>query len=249
MRLIAFFKTRTRTIPATWVAGGLWCLTIIILYWFFTERGLSLRGVLFELFQFFTTNPWAPLLYMLVYTLQPFAFLPSTVFTILAGSIFGFWPALIYTVIGANLSASAVYWTGRGLGKPVPGLVNRVSHWIEGLLRAPFLTILFMRLAYFPFDVVNFVSGLLRLRYLPFVGATALGSLPGLATFTALGTSLDLATFLAEGITPTAIDIRLLVVSAGLFVLSIAIAEGARRLQRKATGADRPVDRQETVTY
>lgn len=235
MRLASFFRTRSLRIPATWVAAALWCTLIAAVYLYYGSRGLSLRDLLFELFTFFATDPRAPLLYILVYILQPFAFMPSTVFTILAGSIFGFWPALIYTLIGANLSATAVYWTGRALAQPTPGLVARLGSWINALRQSPFLTVLFMRLAYFPFDVVNFASGILRLRYWPFTIATALGSIPGIATLTTVGTALDLSTFLTDGVTTSAINPHLLLLSLGLFVLSILIAEVARRVQLRLT--------------
>jgi uncharacterized membrane protein YdjX (TVP38/TMEM64 family) len=232
MRLFHFFRTNTARVPATWVAGALWCGVIALAYYHFGSRGLSLRDILYELFVFLSTDPRAPLLYILAYTLQPFAFMPSTVFTVLAGSIFGFWPALFYTLIGANTSATAVYWTGRALAAPAPGLITRLGSWITPLQRAPFLTMLFMRLAYFPFDVVNIVSGIIKLRYVPFALGTALGSVPGIATLTALGTSLDLNTFLTSGVTTAAIDLRLALLSLGLFVVSVLIAEAVRRLQK-----------------
>lgn len=234
MRLAAFFRTRSFRIPATWVAAGLWCALIAAAYLYYGSRGLTLRELLFELFTFFATDPRAPILYIVVYVLQPFAFMPSTVFTVLAGSIFGFWPALIYTLIGANLSATAVYWTGRALAQPTPGLVARLGSWTQALRQTPFLTVLFLRLAYFPFDVVNFSSGILKLRYWPFTIATALGSIPGIATITSLGTALDLETFVREGITTKAINPQLLLLSLGLFLISVAIAELARRLQQRA---------------
>lgn len=194
-----------------------------------------MSDMLYELFVFFSTDPRAPLLYIIAYTLQPFAFLPSAVFTVLAGSIFGFWPALCYTIIGANFSASAVYGTGRVLARPAPGFMSQLARWIGPLHRAPFETILFMRLAYFPFDVVNFVSGILKLRYLPFVIATAIGSIPGIATLTALGTAVSLTSILEEGVSFSMIDLRLVGVSVALFLISIAIAEGVRRLQQHSS--------------
>lgn len=234
MRLMAYFRTKTRQIPAIWVAACLWCVVIATGYLYYGSRGLSVREVLFELFTFLQTDPRAPLLYILAYTLQPFAFMPSAVFTLLAGSIFGFWPAVLYTVIGANASATAVYWTGRALAQPTPGLVARLGNWINALRQTPFLTILFLRLAYFPFDVINFTSGILKLRYWPFTLATLLGSIPGLATITSLGTALDLETFLREGFTIKAINPNLLLISLGLFIVSVAIAEGVRRLQQRS---------------
>jgi len=236
MRLAAFFRTRSTQIPATWVAATLWCTLIAGIYWYYHTQDVSLRELLFALFTFFSTDPRAPLLYIIVYTLQPFAFMPSTVFTILAGSIFGFWPALVYTLIGANLSATAVYWTGRALAQPAPGLMARLGTWISALQEKTFTTVLFLRLAYSPFDVVNFVSGILKLRYTSFTLATLLGATPGLATITSLGTAIDLDTFLTHGITTSAINPTMLLLSLGLFIGSLGIAEGVRRLQPRRLG-------------
>lgn len=242
MRLATTFKTNRFRVPASWIAGILWCLAIAGIYYYFSAQGLHWHEILYGLFVFFSTDPRAPILYILIYTLQPFAFLPSTVFTILAGSVFGFWPALAYTLIGANFSASAVYGTGRVLAIPAPGLVDKLGSWVGPLLRSPFMTVLFMRLAYFPFDVVNFVSGILKLRYWPFVFATAIGSLPGIATITALGTSISLREFLENGISVTMVNPRLLLISLGLFLVSISIAEIVRRLQRRFSATPLPAD-------
>lgn len=242
MRLATAFKTNRHNIPTTWLAGALWCLAIAGTYYYFGKQGLGWQEMLYSLFVFLSTDPRAPLLYILAYTLQPFAFLPSTAFTILAGSIFGFWPALLYTIIGANLSASAVYGTGRALTVPTPGLVDKLGSWVGLLLRSPFMTVLFMRLAYFPFDVVNFVSGILKLRYWPFVFATALGSLPGIATITALGTSLSLSELFENGIGVDVVEPRLLLISLGLFLISVGIAETVRRLQKYFSATLPPAD-------
>ncbi len=54
-----------------------------------------------------------------------------------------------------------------------------------------FETVLIMRLLFLPYDLVNYASGILRLRWLPFLLATALGSLPGTVSFVLLGASID----------------------------------------------------------
>lgn len=242
MRLATTFKTRKFRIPASWVAGILWCVAITGAYYFFSSKGLHWHEMLYALFVFFSTDERAPFIYILVYTLQPFAFLPSGVFTVLAGCVFGFWPALIYTIIGANLSASAVYGTGRALAVPAPGLVDKLGSWSSSLHKSPFLTVLFMRLAYFPFDLVNFVSGIMKLRYYPFVLATALGSIPTIATLTAVGNSISLQEFAENGISVTMISPQLLLLSLGLFLLSVSIAEVVRRLQRRFSTNPPPAD-------
>lgn len=244
MRLATTFKTTAVRVPATWIAGVLWCLALAGTYYYFGTQGFGWREILYALFVFFSTDPRAPALYILIYTLQPFAFLPSTVFTILAGSIFGFWPAFLYTIVGANLSASVAYGTGRALATPVPGLINTFRRWVNPLVSSPFMTILFMRLAYFPFDVVNFSAGILKLRYWPFVCATAVGSLPGIATLTTLGTAVSLEEFIARGINSQVVSPHLLLVSLGLFLSTVMVAELVRRLHARFSTTPLPVDEQ-----
>lgn len=244
MRLFTSIATSVFRIPATWIAGILWCLAIAGTYYYFGTRGLGWQEMLYELFVFFSSDPRAPVIYIIAYALQPFAFLPSTVFTILAGSIFGFWPAFIYTIIGANLSASVAYSTGRILATPVPGLINKLRRWVKPLVRSPFVTILFMRLAYFPFDVVNFTAGILKLRYWPFVFGTAIGSLPGIATLTTLGTALSLDEFITHGVSSQIVTPHILLRSLGLFLITVLIAELVRRLHAHFSTTPLPADEQ-----
>lgn len=224
-------------IPAIWAITGVWLLILASIYIYQTAHGISLPDMLLSLFVFFEENPSAPLLYIVVYTLQPFAFLPSTIFTVVAGSIFGFWPALIYTLIGANLSATAVYITGRLLARPLPEIPQRFARFVQPLRKQPFETILFMRLAYFPFDVVNMVCGILKLRYMPFVVATAIGTVPGIATLTSLGTSISFRDLLTNGVSLSAINPLSLLYAAILFVISVVLARVFKTWQARRSTA------------
>jgi len=212
----------------------LWTLCAGALYLIARYYNYSIFDIVVLIMRFFETNPWSPLLYIFVYTLQPFAFMPSTIFTILAGAIFGFWPAFLYTAIGANLSASVVYATGRLLAYP-NSYPRSLTRWVTPLHTRPFYTLLFLRLAYFPFDVTNISAGLLKIAYRPFVAATFIGAIPAIATLTAFGASFDLDTFLAKGSFAAAINPLSLFISATLFVGTIAIVEIVRRWQRRTT--------------
>lgn len=234
--LLARTLEQLTNIPAVWVVVSVWMFIIVAVYGYLVAHDITLKDTLLALFTFLSTNSWAPLIYIVIYTLQPFAFLPSTVFTLLAGSIFGFWPGIFYTLIGANLSAAAVYITGRFLARPLPEESHRMARWIRPLRTQTFETVLFMRLVYVPFDVVNILSGILKLRFLPFILGTAIGIIPGMATITSLGTSVNLQDFFERGISLGAIDGMALVYSALLFVVSITIANFVRkRHDRKLT--------------
>ncbi len=204
-----------------------WLAVIGALYFIAYRSGLTLVELFESISDFLSTHTLAPLLYIALYLIQPYLFLPSTIFTILAGALFGFWLGYFYTLIGAMLSAALVYWTGRYLTvNELPGFITRFA---LPLHREPFLTMLFMRLAYFPFDVVNLSAGLLKMRVRPFMAATALGILPGVATLTALGAAIDVPTLLRDGFTMSAINPYSLVASVVLFLITLVVTLVVRR--------------------
>jgi uncharacterized membrane protein YdjX (TVP38/TMEM64 family) len=86
-----------------------------------------------------------------------------------------------------------------------------------------------MRLSYFPFDVVTLGAGLLKIRFRPFMAATALGILPGVATLTALGAAIDVPTLLRDGPTMSAINPYSLVASVVLFLITLLVTVLVRR--------------------
>ena len=95
-----------------------------------------------------------------------------------------------------------------------------------------FESVLIMRLLFLPYDLVNYVSGILRLHWLPFLMATALGSLPGTVSFVLLGASIDRVDDGIGGIDPIT-----LVASLTIFVVSLASARWLRRRQQTTTAS------------
>jgi len=83
---------------------------------------------------------------------------------------------------------------------------------------------------FLPYDLVNYLSGMLRLQWLPFLVATALGSLPGTVSFVLLGASIDRVDEGIGGIDPAA-----LVISLAIFGVSLAVARLLRRRQPAPT--------------
>ena len=67
-----------------------------------------------------------------------------------------------------------------------------------------------MRLAYVPFDLVGYSSGMCDIRHRDFALGTLIGTLPGLSTFAFLGSAV--------------MDLRYLVVSAGFLALGLAVS-------------------------
>ena len=82
-----------------------------------------------------------------------------------------------------------------------------------------------MRLIFLPYDAVNYGAGFLKIPYLPYLTATIVGTLLGIATFVAIGASISVEEFKTNGITTNAINGSFLVLSALIFIISLAVAK------------------------
>jgi uncharacterized membrane protein YdjX (TVP38/TMEM64 family) len=144
---------------------------------------------------------WGPLLYIFIYTIRPVVFFPATLLTAAAGLLFGPWTGIIYTIIGANLSANVAFIIGRYFGQDVLERYRsgRFHALISGMENDGFITILLTRLLYFPFDFTNYLAGTTRIKWSQYALATLIGILPGSMTFVLFGAAAGAATGVNEG--------------------------------------------------
>ena len=170
---------------------------------------------------------WAFLVFVAVYAVRPLVLFPATLMTIAGGLLFGPVVGVIATIIGANASAMVAYWIARSLGfdgfsdGENAGLLHR---WSNRMRDESFVTIMLMRLAFLPYDFVNYAAGFLRIRPMSFLLATAIGSLPGTISFTLAGASIE---SLEDG--PAGIDPTVLIASVVIFILSVALSRIVKR--------------------
>lgn len=179
---------------------------------------------------------WGAAAFVAVYLVRPLLLFPASVLTVAAGLLFGPVFGVALVVVAANASAMVAYGVGWSLGRApgdgdVDGLVGR---WSARLRRSSFETVLVMRLLFLPYDLVNYASGMLRIRWAPFLAATAIGSLPGTVSFVLLGASVERLDEGVGGISPTT-----LAASVALIVASLV---GARVLRARRAGSDPVVD-------
>lgn len=181
-----------------------------------------------DLYHFITGTIYGPLVYIVFYAVRPLIFFPATLLTFLSGLLFGIWGGFLYTMIGENMSASVAYFVGRFFGSHIPELrKSPISLDNE----KTFSSILFTRFAFFPFDIVNYLSGFLRLPWLPFALATLIGIIPGALVFIIAGSSVQgIENFSLSGIH---IDSMTLVYSAILFIVSILFARYLKKRTSK----------------
>jgi uncharacterized membrane protein YdjX (TVP38/TMEM64 family) len=129
-------------------------------------------------------------LYVVVVALS----LPAgAVLTVAGGLLFGVPVAILLTVVGATLGASAVFLIARSAFGDT--LRERAGPFLagmaDGFAKDAFNYLLFLRLVpAFPFWAVNLAPALLGMRLVPYIVATMIGILPGTAVFAAFGAGL-----------------------------------------------------------
>lgn len=183
-------------------------------------------------------TPYGPLLYLLSFLIRPLLFFSAGILCIMGGVIFGagstanFVLALGYATVGVICSAVISFGIGRFLGQGVivggnKETNHRVSQYAERLRRNGFLTVLTMRLLLLPFDVVNYLAGLVAVGWKAYTLATAIGILPSTFAFVSFGAAIDMSQ-LAAGQRPQ-IDLRMIALAVALFALSLFISRWYKR--------------------
>ena len=180
---------------------------------------------------------WGIFAYIGVYLVRPLVLFPASVLTVMGGVLFGLWLGVAVVVVAANMSALVAYGVGRLLAS-VPDAtatdgasgddddLSFVARWGGRLREHSFETVFVMRLLFLPYDLVNYVCGVLRVTWTSFLLATALGSLPGTVSFVLLGASLERVDEGFDGINPWAIY-----ASVAIFVVSLVISRLLRKRQ------------------
>lgn len=210
-----------------WVALAAW--VVVIVAW-----GLRLRATgtsPTESLQSFVDRLddawWAIPAYLAVYTVRPLVLFPASLITIAAGVLFGPVVGIGLATVGANLSAYVAYSVGKVFSPTAMADADGatvIARWSTRMREESFVTVMIMRLAFLPFDVVNYAAGLLRIEAGPFLAATAIGSLPGTVSFVLAGASVERLDAGLDGFDP-----RIFAISIILFVLSIAVSKLVRR--------------------
>jgi len=129
---------------------------------------------------------WAPIVYIVIYSVGVCLFLPGTLLTGLGAAIFGAYWGFLYVWIGAMFGASGAFFIGRTLGRDfAESLVgDRLKKYDDAIERNGFATVLYLRLIYFPFTPMNFGMGLTKVHFKDYAFGTGLGIIVGTFIFT-----------------------------------------------------------------
>lgn len=224
------------------LAAVLWLAMIAALIWYMRVRGIGLSELFFDGVAWAQSSPLAPLVYILIYAVRPLTFFSSVLLTLAGGFVFGPVWGIVYTAIGANLSATVAFWIGHYFGGGVlddeasQGFAQRYARRMRA---NSFETVLIMRLIFLPYDLVNYFAGFLRINYWAFLLATIIGSIPGTIAFVFLGASLapvQLAELFLSGEVPR-LDWRILALSGLMFVVSLVLSRIFKRSEQRSRPA------------
>lgn len=198
-----------------------WLLVLGGYFWYTLQNNLGPLEAVNQLIYLLSNSRYGPLLYLLIYALRPLILFSASLLTIAAGLLFGPIWGWIYTVLGSNTSAMVAYMIGRYFGQ---GLLEKtesngvVQRYTRQMRESPFETVLIMRFIFLPYDLVNYLAGLLQIDWKAFLLATALGSIPGSISFVLIGASIegDIEGFPSLNLWTLAISALILGVSIGL---------------------------------
>lgn len=176
-------------------------------------------------------SPWGALVFVAVYLVRPLIFFSAAVLTVAAGFLFGAVAGVALVVLASNGSALVAYglarWLGAGALDDASG-AGRLARWARRLRERSFETILVMRFAFLPFDLVSYLAGAGRIHVGAFVAATAIGSAPATVAFVLAGASLEGF----DGGVPS-INAPVLIASGALLATGIAVAQILRRRESR----------------
>lgn len=135
-------------------------------------------------------GPAGPLLFIALYALAAVLFLPGSLLTLAGGALFGPLLGTLYSLTGATAGAALAFLVARYLAADAVErrAGGRLRRLVDGVSAEGWRFVAFVRLVpLFPFNLLNYALGLTRIRFVPYLLATALCMLPGAAAYSWLG--------------------------------------------------------------
>lgn len=171
---------------------------------------------------------WGPFLFIVGYAVLIVFTVPGTLVTMAGAAMFPLGWTFLYVMLGAMLGASLSFGVARFLGQDAvmsilggsgktASLVAKINSVMES---RGLMAVAYLRMAYVPFVVLNYLAPLSGIRFRDFFLGTFLGILPGTFVFVFMGNTLKHAW---EAQDPMALVSWRGLLAAGLFALSLAL--------------------------
>lgn len=137
---------------------------------------------------------WTPLLFVLFFGVAALFFVPRPALATAAGVVFSAPVALPVVVVGTVFGAGVAFGLARLLGRDAvePRLREGRLEALDALFarRGFTATVVCRLLPLLPYAVVNYGAGVTRVRTVPFLAGTAVGTLPANVAYVAIGGAL-----------------------------------------------------------
>jgi uncharacterized membrane protein YdjX (TVP38/TMEM64 family) len=137
-------------------------------------------------------GPWAPLAFLGIYVVATVVFIPGVVVTMFAGLAFGPWWGTLLVTVGATLGAVLAFLIARYMAHDLVERFLSRYDWFatfkESCEREGFNYVVFARLVpIFPFNALNYASGLVPLSLKDYTLGSFVGMIPGTFAYVYLG--------------------------------------------------------------
>jgi len=190
---------RAKTHPTQITALIFWTIIIISTRQYMQANAIGFAELATQLSDLLTGTWYGPVIYIVIYLLRPLILFPASLLTLLAGNIFGLWFGFLYALFAGTISSIVPYSVGRWFSpqkiaeKEVleDDKTSRIKQFIGLLRKNPFQAVLTMRLLFLPYDGVSILAGALRIGFVPFFLATALGNIGGTFAYVGAGASIE----------------------------------------------------------
>jgi uncharacterized membrane protein YdjX (TVP38/TMEM64 family) len=209
-----------------WLVLGSWLIVVLAFWLYVRQSNPGVTEIVTGWLESLAESPYSFFLLLAFYLVRPLLFLPITLLTVFAGFLYGAVWGTVYATLATLLSCAVAYFVGRFLGNDN---VQLQRAWLGRLRERSFETILISRLTFLPGDLVNYAAGFLKISFVSFLIATAIGGMPGLLVGVLAGASLE--TFSATGF-----RLNLWYIAASLLMLALSLLV-SRFLRRKSFGS------------
>lgn len=173
----------------------------------------------------------AAIVYVVAYILNTISIMPPIApLSLTAGLAFGSTWGAIYLMLAAMIGTSLTFMISRFFGRAIVDKImkGKFKTLDEKLEKNGFMTILFFRvIPLVPYEVLNYASGLSKIRFKDYFLATFLGLIPGVVVAAFFGGSLGDVKGIRDLFAPK------FLISIGLMVLIIAIPTIYQAMKRK----------------
>ncbi|MDH5361195.1 MAG: TVP38/TMEM64 family protein [Gammaproteobacteria bacterium] len=136
-----------------------------------------------------STGIWAEVYFVLFYTVAVLLFLPTPLFTLAGGALFG--PlGILLNLFAINLGATLAFLISRYLNADwLYHFHNkRLQHMISGVDKEGWRFVAIVRLLPFmPFDIINYALGLTRITLLQYFVTTLICLIPAITAYSIIG--------------------------------------------------------------